>query len=331
MRSDENTPYAYEIEGVLGRGSFGLIYGAHLKGPHGFTRPVALKVLKPAYAAADELVEQLRAEALALASLRHPAFIQVDRLVRLDIGWAVVMEQVRGLDLAAVLAAVARMPLGPALDVVGTVAGALHAAWTAPDEAGRPLRLMHRDLKPSNLMVTPYGEVKICDLGTALAERRGPGALPAVGTPDYAAPERFDGHDAPAGDIYALGVVLYEILSGERFGLASPVRAWHEERWGEVIASAATLLRPRGLALEPVLDLLRYALAFDAEVRPSAEAFEATCLAVRAAIPDEGLRAWAGRTLPPLMRAPPLLDDDDDPDEVTLKLPASRPARLRAG
>ena len=96
MRSDENTPYAYEIEGVLGRGSFGLIYGARLMGPHGFTRPVALKVLKPAYAAADELVEQLRAEALALASLRHPAFIQVDRLVRLDIGWAVVMEQVRG-------------------------------------------------------------------------------------------------------------------------------------------------------------------------------------------------------------------------------------------
>lgn len=330
MRSDENTPYAYEIEGLLGRGAFGLVYRARLIGPEGFTRPVALKVLKPAYAAADELVEQLRAEALALASLNHPAFIRVDRLVQLDLGWAVVMEQVHGLDLSALLRVVGRLPLGPALELVGVVASALHAAWTAPDASGRPLRLMHRDLKPSNLMLTPYGEVKICDLGTCQAPQRAPGAGPALGTPDYAAPERFDGHDSPAGDIYALGVLLYEIISGERFGLASPVRAWHEERWAEVVASAASLLRPRGVNVEPVLDLIRYSLAFDATQRPDAAAFEATCQAVRVHIPDEGLRAWAGRTLPPLLRlAPP--PDDEDPDEVTHKVPASRAQRPAAG
>lgn len=337
--ADENTPYAYEIEGLLGKGAFGLVYRARLMGPEGFVRPVALKVLKPAYAAADELVEQLRDEALALASLHHPAFIRVDRLVRLDLGWAVVMEQVRGLDLSRLLARVDAVPLGAALEIVSIVAGALHVAWTAPGADGRPLRLMHRDLKPSNLMITPYGEVKICDLGTCRAQRRraNAGPLPAFGTPDYAAPERFDGVDGPEGDLYALGVVLYELLSGERFGLASPVRAWHDERWQEVVASAAALLRPRGLSVEPVLDLIRYSLAFSPAERPTAEAFEAICLAVRAALPDEGLRAWAGRVLPPLMYRPPALDEDDDGpteevnDEETPTL-AALPALLnRAG
>lgn len=336
--ADENATFSYEIDGLLGRGAFGLVYRARLRGPGGFSRPVALKVLKPAYTDDDELVEHLRAEARALASLDHPAFIRVDRLVRLDLGWAVVMEQVRGLDLLRVLQRAGRLPLAPALEVVAMVAGALHAAWTAPDELGRPLRLMHRDLKPSNLMLTPYGEVKVCDLGNCRAHRRraGEGALPAFGTPDYAAPERFDGVDGPAGDIYALGVVLFELLTGERFGLASPVRGWHEERWAEAVATAAELLRPRGVHAEAVLDLLRYSLAFDAASRPSAEALEAASLAARANLPDEGLRAWAGRALPPLMFRPAALDDDDEDlaeevdDEQTptlqaLPLLASRP------
>jgi serine/threonine-protein kinase len=96
FHADEATPHAYQILGLLGRGAFGLVYAARLVGPEGFVRPVALKVLRPAYADNAALVSQLKDEARALARLRHPAFVQVDRLVELDLGWTIVMERVEG-------------------------------------------------------------------------------------------------------------------------------------------------------------------------------------------------------------------------------------------
>lgn len=314
LHAEENSSFAYEIHGLLGRGAFGLIYAARLMGPGGFSRPVALKMLKPSYAALPELQHRLREEARALARLPHPAFIRIDRLVELDSGLAMVLERVDGVDLQRLIAVVGRVPIGAALEIAAITAGALHAAWAGLDERGRPLRMLHRDLKPSNLMITPYGQVRICDLGSAVARSEihaEPGGT--FGTPDYAAPERFDGRNGPEGDIYGLAVVLYELVTGERFGLGSPVREHHEARWREALQELREVLKPRWEQLEAIYDLIRFSLAFDPVVRPPAEAFEAACLAVRARLRDEPLRAWAGRVVPPLASSSlePLLEPDD--------------------
>jgi len=311
FHADEATPHAYQISGLLGRGAFGLVYAARLLGPEGFARPVALKVLRPAYVRHAELVEQLKDEARALARLRHPAFVQVDRLVELDLGWTIVMERVDGVDLARLVTHLPRLPLRPALEIAALTAGALHAAWAGPDESGAPLRMLHRDLKPANLMLTPLGLVKICDLGIAATVEDARGCT--FGTPEYAAPERFDGRDGPEADVYALAVVLYELITGERLGLGTPVREHHDARWREVLRVLRARLAELGPEAEPVYDLLRFSLAFEPSIRPPADAFEAACLAVAGRLREEPLRSWAGRVVPPLLTEAlePEPDDED--------------------
>lgn len=322
LHAEETTPYAYEIHGLLGRGAFGLVYAARLVGPEGFSRPVALKLLKPAYANLPELNRRLVDEARALARLQHPAFIRVDRLIQLESGWALVMERVDGPDLQRLQGEIPRLPLGPALEIAAITASALHAAWAGQDERGRPLRMLHRDLKPSNVMITAFGQVKICDLGSAAAHHELQATLGGTfGTPDYAAPERFDGREGPEADVYALAVVLYELITGERFGLGSPVREHHEARWREALTVLRARLAEGWADHEPVYDLIRFSLAYDPVVRPPAEAFEAACLAMRARLRDESLRSWAGRVVPPMlqrsMEPVSALQDEDLPTEAT--------------
>lgn len=313
FHADEAALHAYQICGLLGRGAFGLVYAARLMGPDGFVRPVALKALRPAYTGNAALVAQLKDEARALARLRHPAFVQVDRMVELELGWTIVMERVDGVDLQRLATHVPRLPLRPALEIAALVAGALHAAWAGPDESRAPLRMLHRDLKPANLMLTPLGAVKICDLGIAATAEDARGCT--FGTPDYAAPERFNGREGPEADVYALAVVLYELITGERFGLGTPVREHHDVRWREALAILRAVLAESARQAEPVYDLIRFSLAFEPAVRPPADAFEAACLAVAAQLHEEPLRAWASREVPPLL-AEALEQEPDDEDLV---------------
>jgi serine/threonine-protein kinase len=220
--------------------------------------------------------------------------------------------------------------------VAALIAGALHAAWAGTDESGTPLRMLHRDLKPANLMLTPLGAVKICDLGIAATAEDARGCT--FGTPDYAAPERFDGREGPEADVYALAVVLYELITGERFGLGTPVREHHEARWREVLAVLRARLPASGRAAEPVYDLIRFSLAFDPSVRPPADAFEAACLAVAGQLREEPLRSWAAREVGPLLAEAlePEVDDEDlvaevvVDDETPTLMDLSKDAGLRA-
>jgi serine/threonine-protein kinase len=182
-------------------------------------RGVAVKLLRPEYAGHDETLARFRAEARHAAQLAHPGIVQV-----YDYGLAgpegvygiagpegvpfLVMELVDGPSLAAVMA---RGPLDPSwvLDMIAQVAAALAAAHAAG--------LVHRDIKPGNLLLAPDGTVKITDFGIAHAAGSAPltrtGTLP--GTPGYLAPERAMGGPAsPASDLYSLGVVAWECLSG---------------------------------------------------------------------------------------------------------------------
>jgi serine/threonine-protein kinase len=198
----------YEVQNMLGRGGMGIVYKArHLK----LDRPVAIKMLLSGeYASPSELSRFLR-ESQAMAALRHVNIAQVYDVADFAGRPYFSMEYVEGGTLAETLQGVPK-PALEAAALVATLAGAVQSAH----EAG----IIHRDLKPSNILLTADGTPKISDCG--LARRfTGESAITLigikVGTPSYMAPEQATGKPGsigPAADIYSLGAILYEMLTG---------------------------------------------------------------------------------------------------------------------
>jgi serine/threonine-protein kinase len=178
-------------------------------------RPVAVKILRREYADDPTFLERFRAEARHAANLSHPGVAAV-----YDFGEGkgtesgspfLVMELVPGEPLSALVGRVGALGPERTLDVIGQAALALQAAH----DAG----VIHRDVKPGNILVTPGDEVKITDFGIARAANSAPltqtGAI--MGTAFYISPEQASGGSVtPASDIYSLGVVAYECLTGRR-------------------------------------------------------------------------------------------------------------------
>ena len=290
----------YKIEGVLGKGGFGTVYRAQLLGEGGFTRKVALKVLNADMAGMEDVARRLRDEARLLGLLRHRAILHVDGLVRLNNRWTVVMEYIEGADLQKVARA-GGVPLGPALEIVGEVAAALHVAYTTPSPSGVPLKLLHRDIKPPNILLTAAGEVKVLDFGIARAEfgnREAKTKSVLYGSVGYMAPERLDFEELPEGDVYALGTVLYEILVGSPFGKASIRTERHAE---QVVEGVRLVERKCGPAPPELSELLASMLAYDPEDRPSAREVERRCRTLRQQVQGPFLRDWSEKAVPPLV------------------------------
>ena len=148
---------------------------------------------------------------------------------------AVVKEYVEGFDHRQLLKT-QPIPLRPALEIAGEAAAALRTAHEAVDpDRGTPLKIVHRDIKPANIKVTPAGEVKVLDFGIARAAFVERETLTrdsiSFGSMGYLAPERYDGIDVPASDVYSLGIVLYEIVTGEAVGQLSVHPERHATRW----------------------------------------------------------------------------------------------------
>ncbi|MBT2400392.1 serine/threonine-protein kinase [Streptomyces sp. ISL-100] len=220
---DEKILGRYELTGRLGRGGMGEVWAAH---DHSLDRQIALKFLAPTgqHSTPTLLEERFRREARYTARLQHSGVPEIHDVGKLPDGRLyLVMELVEGRTLTALLREHGSCPVDQALSIAGQIAAVLVRAHRSG--------LVHRDLKPSNLMLTPSGRVKVLDFGIAAALTPSPaeprlthtGGVP--GTPGFISPEQALGKPATdRSDIYALGCVLYEILTGRPpFTAATPL------------------------------------------------------------------------------------------------------------
>jgi serine/threonine protein kinase len=195
----------YEVLGELGRGGMGVVYKARQVN---LDRVVALKMILAGHAGQDQLA-RLRAEAEALAHLQHPNIVQIFEVGVLDGRPFFSMEFMGGGSLAARVRGRPQAP-GQAAQWVEILARAIHAAH------GRDI--VHRDLKPANILFGAEGTLKITDFGLARRlDESGPTASGDVmGTPSYMPPEQTASEKVigPAADVYSLGAILYDLLSG---------------------------------------------------------------------------------------------------------------------
>jgi serine/threonine protein kinase len=225
------------------------------------------------------------------------------------------MELVEGRDVHDILQST-RVPLGPALEILSEVAGALHIAWHTLGPDGQPLKLLHRDIKPHNIMLTPAGDVKVMDFGIARANFGSREAMTQrvlFGSPGYMAPERLEGEELAAGDVYSLGVLLFEMLTGQMYGKTTVNPRKFNDRLTEA-AQALDALDPRPPA--EVYDLIRSMMAYEHEERPTAREVERRARDLRVQLGGPWLRDWAEEVLGELP-APSLQPHDFSRDVVT--------------
>jgi serine/threonine protein kinase len=297
-------PRQYRLVRELASGSFGTVYLAEMNAAGGFKKQVALKVLHEGWSNTSEAALRFRDEARLLGQIRHRHVVQVDGLFEVNGRWAVVMEYVPGADASAVVKACRRarenIPVLAALEVTSAVASALEAAWNAQSETGEALRVIHRDIKPSNIRLTPDGGVKVLDFGIAhaqFAQREAETEAVRFGTLRYMAPERRWGKpDTPAGDVYSLGCVLYEMLAGGPLGNAEPVPEQHAARVDERLAHVRERLTPE--EADALLDLVRRMVAWEPERRPTAPDIGVAARALCRGRTDEDLAAFSRRFVP---------------------------------
>ncbi len=287
----------YKLMDTLGKGGFGTVFRGTLWGASGFTKTVAIKLLNEGADETGEFGRRLRDEARLLALLRHRAIVHVDDLVQIKGRWAVVMELIEGADLSQLIRQ-GPIPPRPACEIVREAASALQVAHEARDpQGGTPLRLVHRDIKPGNIRVTARGEVKVLDFGVARAQFQSREAVTrslAFGSMGYLSPERFDGIDTPAADIYALGVVLFECLRGARLGQLSV----SEQRRGPELEQALGKL-PEGMPPDLGRLLLRM-LDYDRKARPTAAGVVDQLRELAVAARGPWLERWAAEALEPV-------------------------------
>ena len=214
----------------LSEGTFGKVYLAEIITDSKFSKVVAIKLLHAKWAEHDEIIKRSRDEARVLGRLQHRNIIKVEGLVSIGGKCAIIMEYLNGVDLKTLINFCAQqnipIPKRVIFEIVSSVASALDAAYNKPPlQGGEPLRLIHRDIKPSNIMVTVEGDIKVLDFGTAQAkfeDREAETQALSFGSAAYMSPERFLGdEDRLSGDVYALGVSLYELLCKGRYGKAN--------------------------------------------------------------------------------------------------------------
>ncbi|MFI6844837.1 protein kinase [Kitasatospora sp. NPDC050467] len=226
MRAGEVLDGRYRLDRKLGAGGFGVVWTAY---DSNIGRPVAVKVLSEEKASDEEAVERFIREARTAGSLSNPHIVTLYDYGRVQRGALsthyLVMELVNGRPLSAVLRE-GTPDLALSLKWVRQVCKGLDAAHRSG--------VVHRDIKPENIMIADSGEAKVLDFGIARLLTQSGGGLTStgvvIGTPPYLAPECWSGAPIDGrADLYALGVVLFQLCTGQRpFNAGSPVTMMYQ-------------------------------------------------------------------------------------------------------
>lgn len=281
----------YKVESVLGIGGMSVVFQAR---DLVLGRPLAIKVLNDAYRDQPERIAHFENECSLMAKVRHENVVSV-----YSAGWArgqfyIAMELVEGRNLELIVAERGFLLPTDALEIVRQVALGLQAAH----EAG----LLHRDVKPGNVLITPDGQARVLDFGLSLEDRGGVETEELIwATPYYVPPETLRREpESVQTDIYALGMTLRNLLTGEETLPQSP------QTIPEMLVSKKTLPRLSAVAphLEPSLcELANHMTAYDPEDRPACyddlleEIVEVQSTLEIAATPEERARRRRTRVL----------------------------------
>jgi serine/threonine protein kinase len=212
----------YSLNRKIADGGMGAIYEAQQFGAEGFVKRVAIKTILPEFAARENEVAAFVGEARLVANLVHQNIVQIHHFGRHQGGYYIVMEYIDGLTLASFLGIHQQLnrpiPVALATFIVSRIARGLEYAHNRRDTNGEPLHLVHRDVSPGNIMIDKEGEVKLADFGVARAAHfMEDDSDDLVGCLEFMSPEQascdpVDGRS----DIFSLGLVYYELLTGQR-------------------------------------------------------------------------------------------------------------------
>jgi serine/threonine protein kinase len=259
----------YEVEAVVGSGGIGVLYRARQVR---LDRTVALKLVEAEVAREPVVRERLRREARTVAALDHPNVVPLYEAGEEDGTVYIVTRWVDGTELGTLIRQEGPLDPARAARIAAQIASALEVAH----EKG----LIHRDVKPSNVIVAAEDHVYLTDFGLTKRAESATGFTAAgqmLGTIDYVAPEQIEGGEAgPRGDVYGLGCVLFEMLTGaapfagETGGMA--------KMWAHLNAEPPSVREQRLDAPQALDDVILRALSKLPDDRPSAAAFGAAVL-----------------------------------------------------
>ena len=256
----------YRVVALLGRGGMGEVYRAD---DLTLGQPVALKFLPEEAAKDPSLVERFRGEVRIARKVSHPNVCRIYDVGEVEGQTYLSMEYVDGEDLASLLRRIGRLPNDKAIDTARQLCAGLAAAHAKG--------VLHRDLKPANIMLDGRGQAVITDFGLAAFANQAQGAEIRSGTPAYMSPEQLSGREVTEkSDLYALGLVLYELFTGKR--------AFSADNLAELARSRAAgdVSRPSSIVkdLDPLVErVILRCLEPEPSNRP------ANALAVAAALP----------------------------------------------
>jgi serine/threonine-protein kinase len=216
----------YRVVEKLESGGMAEVFRAESEGLHGFRKQVAIKRVLPHLSSKTKFIQMFLDEARLSAQLTHSNCVQVFDIGVGDSTYFIVMEFVDGANLKSVVDSLRKQgrefPIEAALFICIEICKGLSYAHELTDQRGLPLQIVHRDISPPNVLITKFGEIKIVDFGLAKAstqlEKSEPGII--KGKFAYLSPELALGKEVDArADVFAVGIILWELLSGKRLFL----------------------------------------------------------------------------------------------------------------
>jgi serine/threonine-protein kinase len=335
----------YELVLKIATGGMGEVWAARLNGSRGFQKVLAVKTLLPELSHNPNFEQAFLDEAALAARIKHPNVVQIIDLGEEDHILYQVMEWVSGASLWSVMRASARrdgIPLGVAARIICQICAGLHAAHELKTDDGGALNLVHRDVSPQNILITSDGLAKVVDFGVAKYAGRGVAETKAGelrGKVPYMAPEHVMGQSVDRrADVFALGVLLYQLVSGEHPFLADDDRLTLARISSPV--PAAPLKKHVPSLPDAVGDIVAAALAKNPRARTATAAD--LMRALERALPDcalqssnqliaDHMRETVGEQIETrareLREALAAIDDGTEPPQPSRRAPRSTPPR----